>query len=228
MLCCRLESWISELRSMFVDRFWPLLCGPVGCFPWAFVPPPLLHPSFFFGMNIHMEKNYVPYFKSLFIDLIFPAHYGPGANPFSNRNEYEGYLLGGQDGQCVGMTTLPSSHVDFLEILGASMSWSCKGLCMPVMGWLILNPSVLHATPWINSSTEGSKSAKKTGMLCITDSMNNNLCRTVLARTGVTLNVVIANFCFKLLSYNAYLEWMWLQWTLVHCIMFKQDHFRLP
>jgi hypothetical protein len=51
----------------------------------------------------------------------------------SNTNEY---LLGGKCGRCVGLTTLPPSCVDRLEILGASTSCSPKGLSRPVKGWL--------------------------------------------------------------------------------------------
>ena len=54
---------------------------------------------------------------------------------------------GGKGGQCLGLTTLPSSCSDFLEILGASTSWSFTGLFQPVMGRLILNPIVMHAAP---------------------------------------------------------------------------------
>ena len=135
---------------------------------------------------------------------------------------------GGKGGQCVGPTALPSSLADFLEILGVSMSWSCTGLCWPVMRRLILNPSVVHAASWINSSMEGSKTAKEMGMLCIIKSMSNSLCRSIVARIGVTLNVAIANFYFKLLSCNSYLEWMRLQWTFVLCRTFKQDRPWLP
>jgi len=36
----------------------------------------------------------------------------------SNRNEYQVYLLGGEGGQCVGLTASPPSCVDCLHILG--------------------------------------------------------------------------------------------------------------
>ena len=53
-----------------------------------------------------------------FTDLILPAY---------NRNEYQEYLPGGKDGQCVGLRTfLPCA--DCLEILAASTSWSPKRL----------------------------------------------------------------------------------------------------
>ena len=41
-----------------------------------------------------------------------------------NRNEWQGYLLGGKGGQCVRLISLPPSCADCLEILEASNSWS--------------------------------------------------------------------------------------------------------
>ena len=46
----------------------------------------------------------------------FWLHYGPGVDSASNRNEYREYLFGGKDGRCVGLTTLPSSCTDCLEM----------------------------------------------------------------------------------------------------------------
>jgi hypothetical protein len=56
----------------------------------------------------------------------------------SIRNEYQGYLLEGKGGRCVGLTTLPPSCADCLEIVGASNSWSLNGLSRPLMGQLYL------------------------------------------------------------------------------------------
>ena len=42
--------------------------------------------------------------------------------------------LGGKGGRCVGLTTLPPSCADCLEILGASTSWSPKGSSRSVLG----------------------------------------------------------------------------------------------
>jgi hypothetical protein len=64
---------------------------------------------------------------------------GPGVDSASKRNEYQGYLLGrggGKGGRCVGLTSLPPSCAYCLEILGASTSWSPKGLSRPVVGLL--------------------------------------------------------------------------------------------
>jgi hypothetical protein len=46
----------------------------------------------------------------------FRPHYGTGVHSGSNRNEYQEYFLGGKGGRCVGLTTLPPSCADCLEI----------------------------------------------------------------------------------------------------------------
>jgi hypothetical protein len=52
----------------------------------------------------------------IFQSQSFLPHYGPGVDSVSNRNEYQGYFLGGNGGRCVGLTTLPPSCVECLEI----------------------------------------------------------------------------------------------------------------
>jgi hypothetical protein len=44
----------------------------------------------------------------------------------------------GKGGRSIGLTTLPPSCADCLEILGASTSWNPKGLSRPVMGYVYL------------------------------------------------------------------------------------------
>jgi len=46
----------------------------------------------------------------------FRLHYGPGVDSASNRNEYQEYILGGKDGRYIGLTTLPPSCANCLEI----------------------------------------------------------------------------------------------------------------
>jgi hypothetical protein len=56
---------------------------------------------------------------------------GPGVDSASNRNEYQEYFLGGKRGRCVGLTTLPTSSADCLEIWEPQPSgtlWACPGL----------------------------------------------------------------------------------------------------
>ena len=55
----------------------------------------------------------------------------PAVDSASNRNEYKEYLLGSKGGQCVGLTTLPPSCSECLEILAASNSWSPQGMSRP-------------------------------------------------------------------------------------------------
>jgi hypothetical protein len=56
---------------------------------------------------------------------------GPDVDSASNGNEYEEHFLESKGGRCVGLTTLPPSCVDCLEIVRTSTSWSsrtCPGL----------------------------------------------------------------------------------------------------
>ena len=46
----------------------------------------------------------------------FRPHIGPGVDSASNRNEYQEYFLEGKGTRCVGLTTLPLSCADCLEI----------------------------------------------------------------------------------------------------------------
>ena len=61
----------------------------------------------------------------------FWAHYGPGVDSASNRNEYREYFLEVKSGRCVGLTTLPPSCADCLEIWEPQPPgtlWACSGL----------------------------------------------------------------------------------------------------
>jgi len=46
----------------------------------------------------------------------FRPHYDPGVDSASNRNEYQEYFLGVKGGRSVGLTTLPPSCADCLEM----------------------------------------------------------------------------------------------------------------
>jgi hypothetical protein len=72
-------------------------------------------------------------FPDCFINIFYCCHPSGhsvtlGVDSASNRNDYQGYFLGGKGGRCVGLTPLPPSCADCLEFLGASTSWSSKGL----------------------------------------------------------------------------------------------------
>ena len=47
----------------------------------------------------------------------FRPLFDPGVDSAFNRNEYEEHFLGGNDGQCVRLTTLQSLCADYHEIL---------------------------------------------------------------------------------------------------------------
>jgi len=51
-----------------------------------------------------------------FIDIILRPHYDPGVDSACDRNEYQEYFLEGKGDWCVGLTTLPPSCGDYLEI----------------------------------------------------------------------------------------------------------------
>jgi hypothetical protein len=64
--------------------------------------------------------------ENRYIDWTIPAH---------NINEYQEYFLGGKGGRCVGLTTLPSSCADCLEIWESQTSWTlraCPGIALPL------------------------------------------------------------------------------------------------
>jgi hypothetical protein len=46
----------------------------------------------------------------------FQPHCGPRVDSASNRNEYQEYFMVGKGGRCLGLTTLPLSSADCLEI----------------------------------------------------------------------------------------------------------------
>jgi hypothetical protein len=54
-------------------------------------------------------------------------------------NEYQGCLLGGKGGLCLGLATLPPACAGCIENLGVSTSWSPKGLSRPIREYLCLN-----------------------------------------------------------------------------------------
>jgi len=51
-----------------------------------------------------------------FIAIMLPASLLPRVDSVANRNEYQEYFLEGKEGRCVGLTTLPPSCADCLEI----------------------------------------------------------------------------------------------------------------
>jgi hypothetical protein len=63
-----------------------------------------------------------------FIDIILPAHYDPGVDSASNRNEYQEYLLEGKGSQRVGPTTLPPFEIWERQSPGNLRAWRGNAL----------------------------------------------------------------------------------------------------
>jgi len=79
-------------------------------------------------------KALIPDVVSLkfFIDLIVQLHCCPGFDSAANRNEYQEYFLGVKGGRCVGLSTLPPSCANCVEIWELEPAGSHRahpGLC---------------------------------------------------------------------------------------------------
>ena len=75
------------------------------------------------------ESRWCPWIFSL--KSSFRPHYAPGVESTCNRSEYHEYFLRGKGGRCVGLTTLPSSCSDCLDIWGPRLPETlraCPGL----------------------------------------------------------------------------------------------------
>ena len=69
-----------------------------------------------------------------FIDIkYFRSPYGPGVDSASNRNEYQGYFLGGKGGLCVWLTAY-HHPVPLSRNMGTSTSWNPLGPSGSVTG----------------------------------------------------------------------------------------------
>jgi len=67
----------------------------------------------------------------------FWQRYGFGVDLASNRKEYQEYFLVGKGGRCVGLTALPTSRADCLEIwepqpLGPGSLQACRRIALPL------------------------------------------------------------------------------------------------
>jgi len=80
----------------------------------------------------------------------FRPHYSPGVDSASNRNEYQECFLGGKGGRCVGLTTLPPSCSDCLEIWESRplrTLRACTGNALPLLTYL-LTYSIVQSLSW--------------------------------------------------------------------------------
>ena len=85
-----------------------------------------------------------------------------GVDSASDRNEFQEYFLGGKGGRCVGLTTLPPSCADCLEI------WDPQSPVWPIMGFAFLCStvaSILCSIQLIPCVVAQSKELEKHGTL---------------------------------------------------------------
>jgi hypothetical protein len=68
----------------------------------------------------------------------------PRFNAASNKNKYQEYFLGGIGGWCIGLTILPPSCADFLEIWEPQTSWNPQGLSWLILGLLFKSSDTVY------------------------------------------------------------------------------------
>jgi len=95
-------------------------------------------------------------FLGIFLWQSFRPHYGPGVDTTSNGYEYQEYFLveggGSKGGRCIGLTTLPHSCVDCLEIWEPQPPESIRapqGLCKDCFTFTFFLRRLLHKTSFI-------------------------------------------------------------------------------
>jgi len=100
-------------------------------------------------------RSWVPFpmvSLDLFIDIILPT--GPGVNSISNRNKYQEYFLKGKGSRCIGLTTLPPSCAEHLEVTEPQPPgtlWACN---RPEQGLLYLLPLATVNTAHTSAQSE--------------------------------------------------------------------------
>ena len=113
----------------------------------------------------------------------FRSHCGPGVDSASIRNEYQGYFLGGKGGRCVGLTTLPPSCADCLEIWEPQPPgtlWACPGLqwdCFTLYIYIYIYSYICYnERGGILSADVTRACAWRFGLSCFDESVSHHLC----------------------------------------------------
>jgi hypothetical protein len=86
------------------------------------------------------------------LTLFFRPRYGRGVESASNRNAYQEYFLRCKGGRCVGLTTLPPSCGDCLEIWEPKHSGNLRAshrIALPLLLFLILYFITKHVSYFI-------------------------------------------------------------------------------
>jgi hypothetical protein len=104
---------------------------------------------------LHVWEITVSEFPMVSLTSCFRPHYGPGVHSASNRNEYQECFLRGECGRCVGLTTLPPSCADCLEIVEPQRPGTltaCTGIALPFY-WLGMTCHFTNGTPSLLQET---------------------------------------------------------------------------
>jgi hypothetical protein len=87
------------------------------------------------------------------IRLEFSIDINHPINSDSNRNEYQEYFLGGKGGRCVGLTSLPPSYANCLQIWGLNLLESygpVRGLYRDCLTWTQDDHSYSLMGDWVS------------------------------------------------------------------------------
>jgi hypothetical protein len=114
----RSASYAESLRSWQSPSFWINSPPFVKCTDYYPVnnSPPLDKQSCEASPHHHTRYLRYEFAPVCMHDIILKVALWPWGDSASNRNEYQEYYLGGKGGRCVGLTTLPPSRADCLEI----------------------------------------------------------------------------------------------------------------
>ena len=162
----------------------------------------------------------------------FRPHYDPGVDSASNRNEYQEYFLDGEGGWCVGLTTLPPSYADCLEIWDPQPPGTLNACLRPVMGLLKKTNMCFSGRPSVASGC--SRKASFLGLGRNTGSTGCLYFFNDARRSYITVRSVRSHYSLpaspctrfkkevpfvhvpqetEVVSYNLLMSWVVLKWT---------------
>jgi hypothetical protein len=89
--------------------------------------------------------------RNFLLTQSFRPHCGPGVDSAFDGNEYQEYFLVGKGGRCVGLTTLPPSCADCLEMRETQPPENLRACPGPVMGLLYFTFTILATFRTLNT-----------------------------------------------------------------------------
>ena len=121
IFCCEAQEHCLYRESIFTWRFW---APPKQNFRGLAVVQLVEAMGRKVAVSIPDGQNFSP-------KLFFRPHFGPGVDSLSSSKWCQEYFLGGKDGRCLRLETLPLSCADCLEIWKPQPSKTlraCSGL----------------------------------------------------------------------------------------------------